>query len=114
MCVVLESSSQGANGVKENKASLSFYISTLNSTFGPVLVEHTGGLGQQAADSSCSLLAVHRRDGWVGGENSINVESRRSRRGKSCFSCFTDDTEAARIAYKVRKDKRNPHGEFVL
>lgn len=62
MCVVLESSSQGANGVRERtRPLLSLYISTLNSAFGPVLVEHTGGLRQQAADSSCSLLAVHRR-----------------------------------------------------
>lgn len=88
MCVVLESSSQGANGVKENRPLFSLCITTLNYTFGTVLVKHTGLVGQQAADSSCSLLAVTARvQTWW--EGSGDVQSRL--RKILCFTCFTDD-----------------------
>lgn len=63
-------------------------ITTLNYTFGTVLVKHTGWVGQQAADSSCSLLAVMARvrTWW---EGSGDVQSRL--RKILCFTCFTDD-----------------------
>lgn len=81
MCVVLEYSSQGANGVKENRPLFSLL---LNSMFGTVLVDHT-----HTQDVSGSRLQIPPAASWrpppegpvdVGGKEVKNVKSQRSLR----------------------------------
>lgn len=56
MRVVLDHSSQGANGVNVNRPL--FCINGSFNVWKMVLVNSAGCLGQQAAPSSCSLLAT--------------------------------------------------------
>lgn len=84
MCVVLEYSSQGANGVKENRPLLICVIPHLIQCFGTVLVNHMGWT--RAAGCRFFLHPsgrLHLKGRGQGGGRG-DVKSQR-------FPCFTDD-----------------------
>lgn len=105
MCFVLESSSQGANDVKENRPLLVCILTHLIKCLGWCSPTTQDKLGQPAADSSCSHLADFT---WraVDREGSGDVKNTAFSEGIVCFPCFTDDKTAARIAHKVRNLKK--------
>lgn len=115
MYVVLEYSSQGANGVKENRP-LSLCITTLNSMFGTVLVEPH----RMTRAAGCRFFLqpsgrLHLKGRGQGKE--VEMLNHNVLWGnKFVFLVLQMTKKAARIAYKVRnwKDKRNPYEEFVL
>lgn len=64
VCVVLESSSQGANGVKENEASFEFV--RLIQCLETVLVNHAGCLGPAGCRGErCSLPVASSEGPWT-------------------------------------------------
>lgn len=81
-CVFLEYSSQGANGVKSDQASLSLYVVTLNETLGMAW----------AAGCTLFLQPFGRGRGDGGGFGDVKTKT-------SCeeILCFTDDKTAATI-----------------